>query len=152
MYTVLLVIHSILVLFLILMVLIQRTDSDGLGGLGGGGNQFLTGRGAANLLTRTTAILAAAFMLTSLVLAVMASRMTQHSILDSVTTEQSAPATAEKAKAKPVEKAAPEEKTEKKAAPAKDKADDADEEETDDNKPVTKDKQDEKTPAVPKPE
>ncbi len=91
MYTILLVIHSILVLFLILMVLIQRTDSDGLSGLGGGGNnQFMTGRGAANLMTRTTAILAGAFMLTSLVLAVMASRMSDHSIIDSVKTEESA--------------------------------------------------------------
>ncbi len=84
MYTVLLVVHTILVLFLIGMVLIQRTDSDGLGGLGGGGNQFLTGRSSANLLTRTTAILAGAFMLTSLVLAIMASRMNQGSLLDAL--------------------------------------------------------------------
>ncbi len=93
MYTILLVIHSILVLFLIVMVLIQRSDSDGLSGLGGGGgNQFLTGRGTANLLTRTTAILAALFMVTSLVLAVMASRMSGSSIVDTVG-EQVAPPT-----------------------------------------------------------
>ncbi len=62
MYTILLVIHTIIVVFLILMVLLQRTDSDGLSGLGGGGgNQFMTGRGAANLMTRTTSLLAAAF-------------------------------------------------------------------------------------------
>ncbi len=92
MYTILLVTHSIIVLFLIAMVLIQRTDSDGMGGLGGGGgNQFLTGRAQANLLTRTTAILAVAFMVTSLVLAVMASRMTGGSIIDSTPTEQSVP-------------------------------------------------------------
>lgn len=91
-YTVLLVIHTILVLFLIVMVLIQRSDSDGMSGLGGGGgNQFLTGRSQANLLTRTTAILAGAFMLTSLVLAVMAGRMNEGSIVDVVPTEQSAP-------------------------------------------------------------
>ncbi len=87
-YTILLVAHTILVLFLIIMVLIQRTDSDGLSGLGGGGggggNQFMTGRGAANFMTRTTAILAAAFMLTSLGLATMASHMTSNSIIDSV--------------------------------------------------------------------
>lgn len=85
-YTILLVAHTILVLFLIIMVLIQRTDSDGLSGLGGGGggggNQFMTGRGAANFMTRTTAILAAAFMLTSLGLATMASHMTSKSIID----------------------------------------------------------------------
>lgn len=93
-YTVLLVVHTILVVFLILMVLIQRSDSDGMSGLGGGGgNQFMTGRATANLLTRTTAILAGAFMLTSLVLAIMASRMTEGSILDTAPVVE-APATA----------------------------------------------------------
>lgn len=84
-YTVLMVVHSIIVLFLIMMILIQRTDSDGMGGLsGGGGNQFLTGRATANLMTRTTAILAGAFMVSSLLLAVLANRMTNHSIVDAV--------------------------------------------------------------------
>ena len=94
-YTVLLVIHSIIVLFLIMMVLIQRTDSDGMGGLGGGGgNQFLSGRTTANLMTRTTAILAGAFMISSLTLAVLAGRMTSGSIVDSVpTTTETVPAT-----------------------------------------------------------
>ncbi len=91
MYTILLVAHSIIVLFLIVLVLIQRSDSDGLGSLGGGGNQFLTGRSAANLLTRTTAILAGAFMLTSLVLAVMAGRMSETSIIDKTPVEETAP-------------------------------------------------------------
>ena len=98
MYTVLLVIHTIIVLFLIVMVLIQRSDSDGMGGLGGGGgNQFLTGRSQANLMTRSTAILATIFMVTSLILAVMATRMTESSILDSIVTEQSVPSSEEKA-------------------------------------------------------
>jgi preprotein translocase subunit SecG len=91
-YTVLTVIHTIIVLFLIVVVLVQRTDSDGMGGLGGGGggNQFLTGRSAANLMTRTTAILAAAFMISSLILAIMVSRMTSTSIVDSVAVEEPA--------------------------------------------------------------
>ena len=85
--------HTILVLFLILMVLVQRSSSDGLSGLGGGGgNQFMTGRGTANFMTRTTAILAAAFMATSLILAVIASRMTESSIIDAIPAEESAPA------------------------------------------------------------
>lgn len=93
MYTILLVIHTILVLFLIGIILLQRSSSDGMGGLGGGGgNQFLTGRSSANLLTRTTAILAGAFMCTSLILGVMASRMTESSVLDAVPVEESAPA------------------------------------------------------------
>lgn len=82
-YTVLMVIHTILVLFLIMVILVQRSDGDGMGGLSGGGaNQFLTGRSAANLLTRTTALLAAGFMITSLVLAVLANRITSRSIVD----------------------------------------------------------------------
>jgi preprotein translocase subunit SecG len=117
MYTILLVIHSIIVLFLIAMVLIQRTDSDGMGGLGGGGgNQFLTGRAQANLFTRTTAILAGAFMVSSLTLAVMASRMTAHSIIDTTPVEQSAPAApAPKVKAPDAAKEQP--KTEMPAVP-----------------------------------
>ena len=95
MYTILLVIHTIIVVFLILMVLIQRSDSDGMGGLGGGGgNQFMSGRTTANLMTRTTAILATLFMISSLVLAVYAGRMSGGSIIDSVqapATEQTAP-------------------------------------------------------------
>lgn len=106
-YTILLVAHTIIVLFLIAMVLIQRTDSDGLSGLGGGGggNQFMTGRGAANFMTRTTAILAAIFMTTSLALAVMANHMTKSSIIDSVPVENSAAPTSEQT---PVEAAKPE--------------------------------------------
>lgn len=113
MYTILLVIHTIIVVFLILLVLIQRTDGDGLGGLGGGGNQFLTGRSQANILTRTTAILAGAFFLTSLILAVMANRMGDGSIIDSMPAmEESAPASA------PVEKEAPAPVKTKKETPA----------------------------------
>lgn len=106
-YTVLMVVHSIIVLFLIMMILVQRTDSDGMGGLsGGGGNQFLTGRATANLMTRTTAILAGAFMLSSLLLAVLANRMSNHSIVDAVpVTAIEAPA--EVVKEAPVKKESP---------------------------------------------
>lgn len=111
MYTVLLVAHTILVLFLIVMVLIQRTDSDGLSGLsGGGGNQFLTGRAKGNLMTRITAILAGLFMISSLVLAIMASRMTGGSIVDQVAEEPitlPAPIAAEKTPAKSAKPSAP---------------------------------------------
>ena len=91
MYEIILVIHTILVLFLIGMVLLQRSDSDGLSGLGGGGgNQFMTGRGTANFMTRTTAILAGCFMVTSLILAIMANRMTEGSLIDSIDTAPAA--------------------------------------------------------------
>jgi preprotein translocase subunit SecG len=77
MQTVLIIVHLIIVLALIGVVLLQRSEGGGLGlggGGGGGVSGFMTGRGQANALTRATAILAAMFFLTSLVLSVMASQ------------------------------------------------------------------------------
>jgi len=70
MQTVLIVIHLLIVLALVGVVLIQRSEGGGLGI--GGGSGFMTARGAANALTRTTAILAIGFFATSLVLGIMA--------------------------------------------------------------------------------
>jgi preprotein translocase subunit SecG len=74
MITVVLVIHLLVAVALVCLVLLQRSEGGalGIGGSGGGMGGFLTGRGTANLLTRTTAILAAVFILTSLVLARLA--------------------------------------------------------------------------------
>ncbi|MBK1661887.1 preprotein translocase subunit SecG [Paracraurococcus ruber] len=72
MATVLLIIHLFVTLALIGVVLLQRSEGGGLGigssqGMGG----FMTGRGTANLLTRTTAILGTAFFVLSLTLALL---------------------------------------------------------------------------------
>ncbi|TGE00531.1 preprotein translocase subunit SecG [Methylobacterium nonmethylotrophicum] len=76
MQTVLIVVHLIIVLALIGVVLLQRSEG-GLGLGGGGGTQgFMTGRGQANALTRATAILAALFFATSMILAIMSHRGT----------------------------------------------------------------------------
>ncbi len=71
---VIIVIHLMLVLALIGVVLLQRSEGGGLGigGGGGGGGGFMTGRGTTNMLTRTTAILAGLFFATSLVLSILA--------------------------------------------------------------------------------
>jgi preprotein translocase subunit SecG len=77
MQTVIIVIHLLIVLALIGVVLLQRSEGGlGLGGGGGSGgvSGFMTGRGQANALTRATAILAAGFFATSLVLGIMAHR------------------------------------------------------------------------------
>jgi preprotein translocase subunit SecG len=72
MTTVLLIIHLFVTLALIGVVLIQRSEGGGLGiGSSQGMGAFMSGRGTANLLTRTTAILATAFMALSLILALM---------------------------------------------------------------------------------
>jgi preprotein translocase subunit SecG len=85
MQTVIIIIHLIIVLALIGVVLLQRSEGGlGLGGGGGGVSGFMTGRGQANALTRATAVLAGLFFLTSLGLTVMASYgRAQRSILDS---------------------------------------------------------------------
>lgn len=70
METVLIVIHLMVVLALVGLVLMQRSEGGGLGI--GGGSGFMTARGAANALTRATGILAAAFFATSLALTVLA--------------------------------------------------------------------------------
>lgn len=74
MQTVLIVIHLLVVLALIGVVLIQRSEGGGLGigGGGGGGGGFFTARGTANVLTRATAILAVLFFITSLALTIVA--------------------------------------------------------------------------------
>ena len=71
MLTVIIVIHLLIVLAMIGTVLLQRSEGGGLG-IGSTGG-FLTSRGTANVLTRTTAFLAAAFFATSLVLSILAS-------------------------------------------------------------------------------
>jgi preprotein translocase subunit SecG len=72
MTTVLLIIHLFITLALIGVVLIQRSEGGGLGiGSSQGMGAFMSGRGTANLLTRTTAILATLFMVLSLTLALM---------------------------------------------------------------------------------
>jgi preprotein translocase subunit SecG len=70
MLTVLIVIHLMLVIALIGVVLLQKSEG---GGLISSTSGFLTGRGTANVLSRTTALLAAGFFVTSLVLSWWAS-------------------------------------------------------------------------------
>ena len=68
---VVIVIHLMLVLALIGVVLLQKSEGGGLGiGCDGGG--FMTSRGTANVLTRATAILAGLFFATSLILSILA--------------------------------------------------------------------------------
>ena len=71
MQTVVIVIHLMIVATLIATVLLQKSEGGGLGM--GGGAGFMSSRGTANLLTRTTAILAVGFFVTSLFLSWLAS-------------------------------------------------------------------------------
>jgi preprotein translocase subunit SecG len=71
MQTVVIVVHLMIVATLIATVLLQKSEGGGLGV--GGGAGFMSSRGTANLLTRTTAVLAVGFFLTSLLLSWLAS-------------------------------------------------------------------------------
>ena len=100
MQTVLLVVHLIIALGLIGSVLLQRSEGGalGIGGGGGGAGSLFSSRGVGNALTRTSAILAAAFFATSILLTVLATHGGKTgSIFDSVApaapgTTQEAPA------------------------------------------------------------
>jgi preprotein translocase subunit SecG len=90
MQTVVIVVHLMIVATLIATVLLQKSEGGGLGV--GGGAGFMSSRGTANLLTRTTAVLAVGFFLTSLLLSWLASyNRAPASIIDSTPASQSQP-------------------------------------------------------------
>jgi preprotein translocase subunit SecG len=77
MSTVILLIHIMVAVAMVGVILLQRSEGGALGigggGGGGAGGGFMTGRGAGNALTKSTAILAACFFATSLTLSILAS-------------------------------------------------------------------------------
>src|SRR6202158_3050920 len=68
MIIILYVVHILIALSLVGVVMLQKSEGGALGMGGGGMSGFMTGRSTANLLTRTTAILAVAFFVTSILL------------------------------------------------------------------------------------
>ncbi|MGD9668334.1 MAG: preprotein translocase subunit SecG [Hyphomicrobiaceae bacterium] len=106
MATVILVIHLMIAAALVGVVLMQKSEGGalGMGSGGGAGGGFLTGRGTANLLTRTTAALALAFFITSIVLTILANQRTSGpSVLDSTRPASGTSAPAPAAGDKPAE-------------------------------------------------
>jgi len=88
MAVVILVIHLMIAIALVASVLLQRSEGGALG-IGGGGGGVMSGRGAANALTRTTTILAFAFFVTSITLTLLARNAeTPSSIFDGVAPSQ----------------------------------------------------------------
>lgn len=92
---VVIVIHLLIVIALVGVVLVQKSEGGGLGIGGGGGGGFMSTRGTANVLTRTTTYLAIAFFVTSMVLGILANQNRAQrggSVLDRVApTTQGAP-------------------------------------------------------------
>ena len=83
--TTLIIIQLILATLLVVLVLLQGTDNEGLG-LGGGGGLggLMSARGSANLLSRLTALTATLFMVMSVVLTISASVNSDKNILESL--------------------------------------------------------------------
>lgn len=90
MENVILVVHLILALALIGLVLLQRSEGGGLGIGGGGMGSLATAGQTANALTRATAICAAGFFTTSIILAILAGTHHKTSVLDSIDTPAAA--------------------------------------------------------------
>jgi preprotein translocase subunit SecG len=99
MENVVLTIHLILALLLIGVVLLQRSEGGGLGMGGGGAGGAMAARGAATAMTKLTWIFAAAFIVTSITLTILATRgSNEGSVVDSAVADapaEDAPATNE---------------------------------------------------------
>lgn len=85
METVIIVIHLMVVVALIGVILVQRSEGGALGIGGGGGGGLFTARGQANILTRATTILAVVFFVTTIALSLIARQQSAGpSILDEI--------------------------------------------------------------------
>jgi preprotein translocase subunit SecG len=90
--TFLLVIHGLITLALVAVILLQRSEGGALGIGGGGGGGLMTARGAANLLTRSTTILAGLFIAMSILLAVLAAGTNKARVIDPTVAAKAGPA------------------------------------------------------------
>ncbi|MEZ5830008.1 MAG: preprotein translocase subunit SecG [Dongiaceae bacterium] len=93
---IILVIHVLIALALVTVILLQKKEA-GIGGLGGGSGGLgglMSGRAKADTLSKTTGILATAFFVTSLALAIIGSRTNNHGPLVPATSGTTAPVTA----------------------------------------------------------
>ena len=95
MFAFLLIVQSLIAISLIGVILMQRSEGGGLG-VGGSSSGFMTARGAADFLTRSTAVLGGLFIVLSIVMAAIAGVTRKPPTLDaslanSVQTSQPAP-------------------------------------------------------------
>jgi len=86
----LLVLHAIIAACLVTVILMQKSEGGGLG-MGGSPSGLMSARGAADFLTRATAVLASLFVLLSIVMAVLAATSHDKSIDTSLARSPSAP-------------------------------------------------------------
>jgi len=91
MFTFLLIIQTIVAAALVGVILMQRSEGGGLG-VGGSSSGFMTARGAADFLTRSTAVLATIFVVLAIALAALAGVTRQPQSIDTSLANQAAPA------------------------------------------------------------
>jgi preprotein translocase subunit SecG len=92
MFTFLLIVHALIAASLVIVILMQRSEGGGL--TGGSPSGLMTARGAADFLTRATAVLASLFVLSSIFLAVLATVSSAPSKIDTSLAHPGAPAPA----------------------------------------------------------
>src|SRR5271154_2458158 len=102
MIVILLVIHIMVAISLVAVILLQKSEGGALGMGGGGMSGLMTGRSTANLLTRSTAILLAAFLMNRIALALLAAR--KHNTTGGSILDRLAPHTAPASPANPAPK------------------------------------------------
>jgi preprotein translocase subunit SecG len=92
-FTLLLVIQTLIATALVGVILMQRSEGGGLG-VGGSSSGFMTARGAADFLSRATAVLAGIFIVLAIALAAIAGVNRNPATIDTSLANQIAPATA----------------------------------------------------------
>lgn len=92
MFTFLLIVQTLIAVTLIGVILMQRSEGGGLG-VGGSSSGFMTARGAADFLTRSTAVLGGLFILLSIVMAAIAGATRQPTKIDTSLANTAAPLT-----------------------------------------------------------
>ena len=112
MFAFLLIVQSLIAVSLISVILMQRSEGGGLG-VGGSSSGFMTARGAADFLTRATAVLGGAFIILSIVMAAIAGATRQPVKIDTSLAGKLAPAQP----SQPVQPA-PSQQTQNQQAPA----------------------------------
>ena len=93
MFTFLLIVQTLIAAALVTVILMQRSEGGGLG-VGGSSSGFMTARGAADFLTRSTAVLGSLFVIMSIVLAAVAGSTRQPVQVDTSLVNENAPASA----------------------------------------------------------
>jgi len=91
MFAFLLIVQTLIAVSLISVILMQRSEGGGLG-VGGSSSGFMTARGAADFLTRSTAVLGGLFIVLSIVMAAIAGSTRQPVKIDTSLAGKVAPA------------------------------------------------------------